>query len=88
MKLVRSFASKGKYRLSNFLVAPRHLLRHEQHHSQVTCFHAVEQTAELGKQACAVQVGLGFALPIQQVEPLLDKSGQVLQVAEQETVAV
>jgi integrase len=40
------------------------------------------------RQACAAQVGLGFALPIQKVEPLLDKSGQVLQVAEQETVVV
>jgi integrase len=40
------------------------------------------------RQACAAQVGLGFALPTQRVEPLLDKSGQVLQVAEQETVVV
>src|SRR5467141_2743718 len=36
--------------ISNCL-PPRHLLCHEQHHSQVTFFHAAEQPAELGKQA-------------------------------------
>src|SRR5271169_1370462 len=30
----------------------RHLLRHEQHHSQVTWFHAAEQAAEIGKHMC------------------------------------
>jgi hypothetical protein len=34
------------------------------------------------------KVGLGFALPTQKVEPLMDKSGQVYQVAGQETVLV
>jgi hypothetical protein len=30
---------------------PCHLLCHQQHHSQVTFFHAAGQTAEFGKQA-------------------------------------
>ena len=39
------------------------------------------------RQECAAKVGLGFTLPEQENELLLDKSGQVLKMEEQEVVA-
>jgi len=39
------------------------------------------------RQECAAKVGLGFALPEVEIEPLLDKSGQVFERGKQESVA-
>jgi hypothetical protein len=39
------------------------------------------------RRDCATKVGLGFALPTEEDQPLMDKSGQVLRVEEQEAVA-
>ncbi len=39
-------------------------------------------------QECADKVGLGFVLPTNKQQPMIDKSGQVLGVEEQEAVAV
>ena len=38
------------------------------------------------RQECAAKVGLGFALPKESNEPLLDKSGQVFAVEKEEAV--
>jgi hypothetical protein len=40
------------------------------------------------RQECAAMVGLGFALPTIKQQPMIDKSGQVLRVEEQDAVAV
>jgi integrase len=40
------------------------------------------------RQECATKVGLGFVLPTNKQQPMIDKSGQVLRVEEQEAVAV
>ncbi len=40
------------------------------------------------RRECADKVGLGFALPKEKEQPLMDKSGQVLQDEEQEVAAV
>ena len=40
------------------------------------------------RQACAVKVGLGFVLPTNKQQPMIDKSGQVLRTEEEEAVAV
>ena len=40
------------------------------------------------RRECATKVGLGFVLPTKQEQPLIDKSGQVLRVEEQDAVAV
>jgi hypothetical protein len=40
------------------------------------------------RRECATNVGLGFVLPTKQEQPLIDKSGQVLRVEEQDAVAV
>jgi integrase len=39
------------------------------------------------RRDCAAKVGLGFTLPPQEEQPLMDKSGQVLKVESQEEVA-
>jgi hypothetical protein len=40
------------------------------------------------RKECAAKVGLGFVLPTNEQEPMIDKSGQVLPVEEQDAVAV
>ncbi|MGC2531133.1 MAG: hypothetical protein WA639_25590 [Candidatus Acidiferrum sp.] len=40
------------------------------------------------RKECAAKVGLGFALPANKQQPMIDKLGQVLSVQEQEAVAV
>jgi hypothetical protein len=40
------------------------------------------------RQECAAKVGLGFVLSTNKQRPMIDKSGQVLGVEEQEAVAV
>ncbi len=40
------------------------------------------------RRECAIKVGLGFVLPTNKQQPLIDKSGQVLSVEEQEAVAL
>ena len=40
------------------------------------------------RRECAAKVGLGFALPKEKEQPLMDKSGQVLKDEEQEAAAV
>jgi integrase len=39
------------------------------------------------RRDCAAKVGLGFAIPTEEEQPLMDKSGQVLKDARQEVVA-
>jgi hypothetical protein len=39
------------------------------------------------RRDCAVKVGLGFALPIEEEQPLVDTSGQVLKDERQEAGA-
>ena len=39
------------------------------------------------RRDCAAKVGLGFTLPTEEEQPLMDKSGQVLKVERQEEVA-
>jgi hypothetical protein len=39
------------------------------------------------RQDCAAKVGIGFTLPTEQQQPLMDKSGQVLKHERQEVVA-
>jgi hypothetical protein len=55
-----------------------------------------DMSARYGKQLldnvqwrrdCAVKVGLGCSLPTKEEQPLMDKSGQVLQEESQEVVA-
>jgi len=38
------------------------------------------------RQQCAAKVGLGFTLPLEKEDPLMDKSGQVLELQEAEVV--
>ena len=40
------------------------------------------------RRECATKVGLGFALPTKAEHPLIDKSGQVFVVEDQQAVAV
>ena len=40
------------------------------------------------RRECVTKVGLGFVLPTSKQQPMIDKSGQVLRVEEQEAVAV
>ena len=39
------------------------------------------------RRDCAAKVGLGFTLPTEEEQPLMDKSGQVLKDERQEVVA-
>jgi len=39
------------------------------------------------RRDCAAKVGLGFTLPTEEEQPLMDKSGQVLNDERQEEVA-
>jgi hypothetical protein len=39
------------------------------------------------RRECAAKVGLGFTLPTEEEQPLLDKSGQVLKKERQEAAA-
>jgi len=39
------------------------------------------------RRDCAAKVGLGFALPTKEEQPLMDKSGQVSKAEQQEAVA-
>jgi hypothetical protein len=40
------------------------------------------------RQECTAKVGLGFVLLTNKQQPMIDKSGQVLRVEEQDAVAV
>jgi hypothetical protein len=40
------------------------------------------------RKECAAKVGLGFVLPTCKQQPMIDKSGQVSRVEEQDAVAV
>ncbi|HWO37115.1 MAG TPA: hypothetical protein VNO32_50710 [Candidatus Acidoferrum sp.] len=40
------------------------------------------------RKECAAKVGLGFALPTNKQQPMIDETGQVFPVEEQDAVAV